>query len=71
MRGNQGYACQKTGRFAFLSSTATPARAVQLGAADFLTKPVKRDQLPESVEACLSRNKRRTTPPDYGPTPPV
>jgi DNA-binding response OmpR family regulator len=49
----------------------TMAKAVQLGAADFLTKPVTRDQLLESIEACLSRSKGRTAPPDYGSTPPV
>jgi DNA-binding response OmpR family regulator len=50
----------------------TMAKAVELGAADFLTKPVTRDQLLESVEACLARTKKsRTTPPDYGSTPPV
>jgi DNA-binding response OmpR family regulator len=48
------------------------AKAVELGAADFLTKPVTRDQLLESVEACLARAKKdRTTPPDYGSTPTV
>ena len=49
----------------------TMAKAVELGAADFLTKPVTRDQLLESIEACLSRTKARTAPPDYGSTPPV
>jgi DNA-binding response OmpR family regulator len=49
----------------------TMAKAVQLGAADFLTKPVTRDQLLESIEACLSRSKGRTATPDYGSTPPV
>ncbi len=49
----------------------TMAKAVELGAADFLTKPVTRDQLLESIEACLSRTQGRTTPPDYGSTPPV
>src|SRR5512133_1449441 len=49
----------------------TMAKAVELGAADFLIKPVTRDQLFESIEACLARNKGRTTPPDYGSTPPV
>jgi DNA-binding response OmpR family regulator len=49
----------------------TMARAVELGAADFLTKPVTRDQLLESVEACLMRTKGRTKHPDYGSTPPV
>ena len=50
----------------------TMAKAVELGAADFLTKPVTRDQLLESVEACLARAKKgRATPPDYGSIPPV
>ena len=50
----------------------TMARAVELGAADFLTKPVTRDQLIESIEACLaSARKGPRTPPDYGSTPPV
>ena len=51
----------------------TMAKAVELGAADFLSKPVTRDQLLESVEACLARAKKkgRTTNPDYGSTPPV
>ena len=49
----------------------TMAKAVELGAADFLTKPVTRDQLLESIEACLSRTTRRIDPPDYGSTPPV
>ncbi len=47
----------------------TMAKAVELGAADYLTKPVTRDQLLESIEACLSRIKGRTNPPDYGSTP--
>lgn len=47
------------------------AKAVELGAADFLTKPVTRDQLLESVQACLERSRGRTKPPDYGSTPPV
>jgi len=49
----------------------TMAKAVELGAADFLVKPVTRDQLFESIEACLTRVKGRTSPPDYGSTPPV
>ena len=49
----------------------TMAKAVDLGASDFLTKPVTRDQLLESVEACLARAKGRTTMPDYGSTPAV
>jgi len=47
------------------------AKAVDLGAADFLTKPVTRDQLLESVEACLERAKARNAPRDFGSTPPV
>jgi DNA-binding response OmpR family regulator len=50
----------------------TMAKAVALGAADFLTKPVTRDQLLESIEACLARaRKGHSTLPDYGSTPPV
>jgi len=49
----------------------TMAKAVELGAADFLTKPVTRDQLLESIEACLSRSGGRTSNPDYGSTPAV
>jgi DNA-binding response OmpR family regulator len=51
----------------------TMAKAVQLGAADFLTKPVARDQLLESVEACLARAKKtgHSATPDYGSAPPV
>jgi len=36
----------------------TMARAVDLGAADFLTKPVTHQQLIDSVAACLSRGGR-------------
>ena len=49
----------------------TMVKAVELGAADYLTKPVTRDQLLESIEAVLSRTKGRTKAPDYGATPPV
>ena len=49
----------------------TMAKAVELGAADFLTKPVTHEQLLDSVEACLARAKGRGTPPDYSSTPPV
>lgn len=49
----------------------TMAKAVELGAADFLTKPVTRDQLLESIEACLSRSSGRTSTPNYGSTPTV
>ena len=53
------------------SDSDTMAKAVELGAADFLVKPVTRDQLFESIEACLARAKGRTSAPDYGSTPPV
>ncbi len=53
------------------SDSDTMAKAVGLGASDFLTKPVTRDQLLESIEACLSRIKGRTNPPDYGSSPAV
>jgi DNA-binding response OmpR family regulator len=49
----------------------TMAKAVELGASDFLTKPVTRDQLLESVEACLARSRGRGAPPDYGSAPAV
>lgn len=49
----------------------TMAKAVDLGAADFLTKPVTRDQLLESIEACLARAKGRGAPADDGSTPAV
>jgi len=48
----------------------TMARAVQLGAADFLAKPITREQLLASVEACLQAGGRRAAIPDYG-FPPV
>ena len=41
----------------------TAAKAVELGAADFLTKPVTRDQLLDSIGACLTRAKNRIAPP--------
>lgn len=53
------------------SDSDAMAKAVELGAADFLTKPVTRDQLLESIEACLSRKRGRSVPPDYGSSPPV
>ena len=49
----------------------TMAKAVELGASDFLTKPVTHEQLLDSVKACLERSRGRTKPPDYGSTPPV
>ncbi len=54
-----------------LSDGDTMARAVELGAADYLTKPVTQEQLLDSVEACLARAKGRGVPADYGSTPPV
>ncbi len=43
----------------------TLTRAVELGAADFLAKPITRDQLLESVGACLQSGGRRAAIPDY------
>lgn len=43
----------------------TLAKAVKLGAADFLAKPITRQQLLESVEACLQAGGRRAAIPDY------
>jgi DNA-binding response OmpR family regulator len=43
----------------------TIARAVKLGAADFLAKPISRDQLLESVGACLQVGGRRAAVPDF------
>lgn len=43
----------------------TMAKAVKLGAADFLAKPVTREQLLASVEACLQAGGRRAAIPDY------
>ncbi|MFH1604755.1 MAG: response regulator [Pseudomonadota bacterium] len=53
------------------SDVDTIAKAVDLGAADFLTKPVTLDQLLESVQACLVRAGGRTTPRDFGSAPAV
>jgi len=46
------------------------ARAVELGAADFLMKPVTREQLLHTVETCLQAGGRKAAPPNYG-FPPV
>ena len=46
------------------------ARAVELGAADFLIKPITREQLLQTVEACLQAGGRKAAPPNYG-FPPV
>ena len=43
----------------------TIAEAVKLGAADFLAKPITREQLLESVEACLQTGGRRAALPNY------
>lgn len=47
------------------SDAETMAKAVELGAADFLAKPISREQLLESVEACLQDGGRRAAVPDY------
>lgn len=39
----------------------TLVKAGGMGVADYMTKPVTRDQLLESVEACLARAKKPTT----------
>lgn len=46
------------------------ARAVELGAADFLIKPITREQLLQTVEACLQAGGRKAALPNYG-FPPV
>jgi len=43
----------------------TITKAVKLGAADFLAKPITRDQLLESVHACLQPGGRRAAIPSY------
>jgi DNA-binding response OmpR family regulator len=52
------------------SDSSTMTRAVELGAADFLAKPVTREQLLQTVEACLQAGGRKAAPPNYG-FPPV
>ena len=52
------------------SDASLMARAVELGAADFLAKPVTREQLLQTVEACLSAGGRKAALPNYG-FPPV
>jgi DNA-binding response OmpR family regulator len=47
------------------SDTDTMAKAVKLGAADFLSKPVTREQLLGSIESCLQAGGRRAAVPDY------
>jgi DNA-binding response OmpR family regulator len=46
------------------TDTEAKARALQLGVADFLTKPVTRAALLESVRNCLSKSEQKRTPPD-------
>lgn len=43
----------------------TMTNAVKLGAADFLAKPISREQLLGSIEACLQAGGRRAAVPDY------
>jgi len=52
------------------SDASLMARAAELGAADFLAKPVTREQLLQTVEACLRAGGRRAALPNYG-FPPV
>ena len=52
------------------SDSNTMARAVELGAADFLAKPITREQLLQTVEACLQEGGRKAAAPNYG-FPPV
>ena len=47
------------------SDADTMSKAVELGAADFLAKPITREQLLQSVEACLQAGGRRAVAPDY------
>jgi DNA-binding response OmpR family regulator len=71
LRADEGTAAIPVILLSGRSDGDTMAKAVDLGAADFLTKPVTRDQLLESVEACLERAKVRNGPRDFGSTPPV
>lgn len=52
------------------SDSATMTRAVELGAADFLVKPITRELLLQSIETCLQAGGRRAEPPNYD-FPPV
>ena len=52
------------------SDASTMARAVELGAADFLAKPITREQLLQTIDACLRTGGRRAAPPKVG-FPPV
>ena len=52
------------------SDSSTMAKAVELGAADFLSKPITREQLLQAVTACLQKGGRKAALPNYG-FPPV
>jgi DNA-binding response OmpR family regulator len=52
------------------SDSRTLATAVDLGAADFLVKPITREQLLSTIESCLQEGGRRAVPPDFS-FPPV
>lgn len=52
------------------SDSNVMAKAVELGAADFLIKPITREQLLQTVEACLQEGGRKAALPNYG-FPPV
>ena len=52
------------------SDGETITKAVKLGAADFLAKPITRAELLKSVEACLTAGGRKPFAPDTG-FPPV
>jgi len=71
LRADEGTAAIPVILLSGRSDGDTMAKAVDLGAADFLTKPVTRDQLLESVEACLERAQVRNGPRDFGSTPQV
>jgi len=47
------------------SDSETMTRAVELGAADFLAKPITRELLLQTVEACLQKGGRKAVPPNY------
>ena len=52
------------------SDASVIAKSVELGAADFLAKPVTRELLLQTVETCLRAGGRRAVAPNYG-FPPV
>jgi FixJ family two-component response regulator len=47
------------------------AKALRLGAADFLTKPVTRNQLLSSIQAALNSSRKRNVPPAPGSSAPA